>query len=466
MALAFPDGVRPRRLDRALLVAVYGFAVVHGLLNAMFAPAFQGRSSVLQVGAGSETIIGQAGLLYLVPVAAEVIIIVLVVSRWIRATSVTRPRNRRGRAGRSADPGLYVDQRVSRHQRDCLGGRADDHPGGARRRCGVVTITASRRRRPGGGPRYDAAADLETLRTVLARALRDPGLVLLRSGRRTTDPLDLAEARRQWPHQQVLPLVRRGRTVGALVHDPSVRDERRRLDAVAAAAALVLDNGLLVEDLADQLAEVSTSRARIVTAGDAQRRRLEQDLHDGAQQRLVSAALLLQMANAELEIGSAGPPDEEDAKTFVVEAQTELSGALSELREHAHGLAPATLTEYGLGPALEALIDRFPAAGLLVCCLTQRLDPAIETAAYYLVAEAVTKAVKHADATAISVNVSLESSEVVIRVSDDGVGGAKPDGFGVLSMSDRAAALGGQVSLTSEPSLGTQIIATVPAGTR
>jgi hypothetical protein len=90
MALAFPDGVRPRRLDRALLVAVYGFAVVHGLLNAMFAPAFQGRSSVLQVGAGSETIIGQAGLLYLVPVAAEVIIIVLVVSRWIRATSVTR----------------------------------------------------------------------------------------------------------------------------------------------------------------------------------------------------------------------------------------------------------------------------------------------------------------------------------------------------------------------------------------
>jgi signal transduction histidine kinase len=463
VALAFPDGVRPYRLDHALLFAVYGFALVHGLVNAIFSPSIDDRSSLLLVGAGSEAVIEQAGLLYLVPVAAQLCVLVLMVRRWWRATPVTR-RSTGLVVLAAALTLVYLVASTLFLQ----GGKTVSAvvlmavPVAL-----VAALVRSRTRRVAiddlmVGLGDQAGADLDALQVVLGRALRDPSLVLLRGDR--SAEVDLAQAARRWPRQEVLPLVRRGRTVGALVHDPGVKDEHRRLAAVAAAAALVLDNGLLVNDLAEQLREVSTSRARIVTAGDVQRRRLERDLHDGAQQRLVSAALMLQVARADLADQERGAPGE-DARSLISDALAELSSALEELRELAHGLAPATLSEYGLAVALETLLGRFPIPITLRCSLPERLDPAVERAAYYLVAEALTNTVKHAAASAISVDVAIRGWQLCIAVRDDGVGGADPSGFGVLGMSDRAAALGGTFRLVSEPGHGTEITATIPART-
>ena len=208
------------------------------------------------------------------------------------------------------------------------------------------------------------------------------------------------------------------------------------------------------EEAREQLA---ASRARIVEAGDAERRRLERNLHDGAQQRLVSLSLSLRLAQARLKSDPAG------ATELLGAAGAELALALEELRELARGIHPAVLTDRGLGPALESLTDRAPLPVELLSVPEERLPGPVEAAAFYVVAEALTNVAKYADATSVSVSVSRENGRAVVEVADDGKGGADPTrGSGLRGLVDRVEALEGRLAVESPPGAGTRVRAEIP----
>jgi signal transduction histidine kinase len=208
---------------------------------------------------------------------------------------------------------------------------------------------------------------------------------------------------------------------------------------------------------ADAHEKLAASRARIVEVGDAERRRLERNLHDGAQQRLVSLALQLRMAAAKL------TSDPDGAGRLLETANTQLNQALEELRELARGIHPAVLTDHGLTRALEVLVERAPVRVEVAELRGERLPEQVEAAAYYVVAEAVTNAAKYAQASAVKVSVERSDGKVLVRVADDGVGGADPaTGSGLRGLADRLDALGGKLSVDSEPGAGTRIEAELP----
>jgi signal transduction histidine kinase len=203
--------------------------------------------------------------------------------------------------------------------------------------------------------------------------------------------------------------------------------------------------------------ELHASRARIVEAGDAERRRLERNLHDGAQQRLVSLSLSLRLAQAKLR-GDVHAADE-----ILSGASVELALALEELRELARGIHPAVLTDRGLGPALESLADRTPLPVQFDKLPDDRLPPPVEAAAFYVVSEALANVAKYAEASSVSVRVVHENGYAVVEVADDGVGGADPrGGSGLRGLSDRVAALEGRLAIVSPPGAGTRIRAEIP----
>ena len=202
--------------------------------------------------------------------------------------------------------------------------------------------------------------------------------------------------------------------------------------------------------------EIRASRARIVSAADEARRRLERDLHDGAQQRLVALSVMLSLAESRLASGDDGVSD------IVAQARTELSVALEELRELARGIHPAILTDRGLGPALEALAARTPIPVSLDVADTA-LPAVVEAAAYFVVAEALTNVVKYAGASAASVEVVVDEESVSVSVRDDGVGGADPTrGSGLRGLADRLASLDGRLVVESDPGRGTCVRAEIP----
>jgi PAS domain S-box-containing protein len=203
--------------------------------------------------------------------------------------------------------------------------------------------------------------------------------------------------------------------------------------------------------------ELTASRARIVEAGDAERRRIERNLHDGAQQRLVAVAVTLRRTEGELERGTA------DATALLRAARAELGEALAELRELARGIHPAILSERGLVPALEMIAGRCELPVELSAELTDRLPEPVEAAAYYLVAEAMTNASKHARASIVRVEVARDEGSAVVRVSDNGVGGANQrGGSGLRGLRDRVEALGGTLTLDSPAEHGTAVTARIP----
>jgi PAS domain S-box-containing protein len=205
--------------------------------------------------------------------------------------------------------------------------------------------------------------------------------------------------------------------------------------------------------------EVIASRARMVEAGDAERRRLERNLHDGAQQRLVSLSLSLRLAQARLK------SDADAANEILSGASAELALALEELRELARGIHPAVLTDRGLGPALESLADRTPLPIRFDELPEERLPPPIEAAAFYVVSEALANVAKYADASSVCVRVAQANGYAIVEVSDDGVGGADPQGgSGLRGLSDRVAALEGRLAIVSPPGAGTVIRAEIPFG--
>jgi signal transduction histidine kinase len=241
-----------------------------------------------------------------------------------------------------------------------------------------------------------------------------------------------------------------------LTYDPTREDERELVHAVVAAATLSLENERLAADLRAKVEEVSASRVRIVESGDAARRRLERDLHDGAQQRLVSLALNLRMLGARID----GDPE---AERQLDAARHELDQALDELRELARGLHPSVLSERGLAAALEGLAQRAPLPVELETTHGERLPDRVESASYFVVAEALTNVAKYARATRASVHVSRTDGEVLVEVSDDGVGGADPaGGSGLRGLLDRVSALGGTFEVDSRPGEGTTVRAAMP----
>jgi signal transduction histidine kinase len=227
-------------------------------------------------------------------------------------------------------------------------------------------------------------------------------------------------------------------------------DVEARLEKFTNLVAVALAN-------AEAREEVTASRARIVQAGDAERRRLERNLHDGAQQRFVSLALGLRLAQSQL---SADPVAAAD---LLSQASEELALGLEELRELARGIHPAVLTDRGLAAAVEALATRATLPVELNGLPSERLPEPIEAAAYYVVSESLTNVAKYASASRANVDLARDNGLLVVEVSDDGVGGADPGkGSGLRGLTDRVEALGGHLHVSSETGLGTTVRAELP----
>jgi signal transduction histidine kinase len=225
-------------------------------------------------------------------------------------------------------------------------------------------------------------------------------------------------------------------------------------DRVAAFAELV---SLAIEN-AEARQQLAASSARLVAAADDARRRIERDLHDGAQQRLVAAALELAMLDRRLD------PDAHGARPVLARAREHLEGGLAQLRDLARGIHPAVLTDRGLEAALDALVDLSPVPVDLRIAVPDRLDAAIEATVYFLVSEALTNVAKYARAEAVSVDVAPAGADLVVTITDDGVGGADPDtGSGLRGLVDRVHAIGGRLNVTSPPGHGTRLRAHLPA---
>ncbi|WP_440069224.1 histidine kinase [Streptosporangium sp. OZ121] len=264
-------------------------------------------------------------------------------------------------------------------------------------------------------------------------------------------PLDPA------PSQAVTPIGGGDHRQAFLVHDPLLCEDPHVLETVAAAAGLALANRSLAAQVAAQLAEVRASRARIVEAADAERRRIERDLHDGAQQRLVTALLKVNLARRRLQHGDPAVPD------VLASAAEGLTAALAEIRELAQGLHPALLAEAGLAVALEELAARLPLPVETDLGPLPKFAPNVESAAYFVVAEALTNAMKHAEAGLVRVGVRHADGVLAVSVSDDGRGGADlAGGSGLQGLVDRVAALGGDLTLVSPAQGGTTIKAVLP----
>ena len=299
------------------------------------------------------------------------------------------------------------------------------------------------------------------LRDALARALHDPSLAIaywLPDSQRYVDadghPVQLPDG----DDRRAVTMARRDdRAIAALVHDPALRQEQQLVESVCAAAALAMENEQLQADLKARLEELSASRTRIMEAALAERRRIERDLHDGSQQRLVSVAMTLGLVDSKL--GS----DLDGAHTFLREARTGLTEALEDLRELSSGIHPAILTERGLGPALDELAARGRQPVDLVLSLPDRLPEQVETAAYFVVSEALANVAKHAPAADVRVLGHLVDGRLDIQVADDGAGGADPSrGSGLRGLRDRVEALGGCFTLTSPPGAGTVVKVEIP----
>jgi signal transduction histidine kinase len=302
----------------------------------------------------------------------------------------------------------------------------------------------------------------ERLRSVLARTLHDPSLELaywLPERQAFVDAGGVPVAVEPAGGRGMTRLERDGEPIAVLMHDPVLSTEPELVAAVAAGAGMAVQNEQLHAAVRSQLREVRASRARIVEAADGARRRVERDLHDGAQQRLVTVALALRLAQTQL-----GSASREEISALLDEAGAELAGALHELRELARGIYPVLLTDAGLGPALTSLAGRSPVPAVVGDVPDRRWSEAVEQTCYFVVSEALANAAKHAGAGRVVIDVRGENNALRVEVADDGRGGADATGSGLRGLADRVAALGGELVVDSPRGGGTRVIATVPCG--
>jgi signal transduction histidine kinase len=305
--------------------------------------------------------------------------------------------------------------------------------------------------------RDDPTLDLQS---ALGRALRDPSLRLaywLPEFASWTDqdgePIPEPTRGRQ---DAVRVILLGQQPIAALTFDAALEEEPELIDAVAAAAGIALENGRLRAELHAQLQELKRSRIRVLEAGRRERQRLERNLHDGAQQRLVALSL-------ELGILGAAVPTSDRLHGRLLAAKRQVSASLEELRDVARGIYPAVLAGHGLPVAVESLTARATVPVRTEVDLPDRLPEPVEVAAYYVISEALTNLDKHGHATKATVRIHRDRSDAVVEVSDDGIGGADPSaGSGLRGMADRVEALGGHVDVTSRAAAGTRIRVTIP----
>ncbi len=322
----------------------------------------------------------------------------------------------------------------------------------ARARMGALVVELGRV--PGG----------DGLREALARVLRDPTVDvaywLPEEGRYVDSHGQAMELPEPGGPRTVTLIQRAGQRIGALVHDAALAEDQDHVDAVGAAAGLALENQRLHAEVLARLEEVRASRARIVEAGDTARKRVERNLHDGAQQRLVSISIGLGMARAKLATTSPG-----DADAVLAQAARDAAQAITELRELTRGLNPSILAQVGLVGALESLAEHSFVPVTLRGAITADLPAPVEAAAYYVVAESLANAAKYAGASSVRVTVEQGPDGLVVEVADDGSGGAEVRaGGGLEGLADRVAALDGRLVVESPPGEGTVVRAELPCG--
>jgi signal transduction histidine kinase len=298
------------------------------------------------------------------------------------------------------------------------------------------------------------------LRDALSRALGDPSLTLaywLSEYGTWADvdgqPMSLPTA---GAGRAITLVDRSGQRVAALIHDASLEDEPELLDAVGAAAGIALESARLHAELAARLVELRGSRVRVIEAGQKERQRLERDLHDGAQQRLVALSLELTLLKKSLD-------DDHEASSRIEHARDEIALSLDELRDIAHGLHPAVVSGHGLDVALESLAARAPVPVTLTVELGDRLPEQLEVAAYYLISESLANIGKHAHASSATISVKRLDGMVVVEIIDNGVGGADTErGSGLRGLADRVEALDGRLRVWTPLGQGTRVRAEIP----
>jgi signal transduction histidine kinase len=327
---------------------------------------------------------------------------------------------------------------------------------------GVLRDDAARGRIADLVVRLDGLPPMPALQASLRDALGDPSLEVYRwepslagftdaTGQPATPPTGGAT-------RAVLAIGTAEAPELVIAHDPALRDDPGLVSAATAAVRLAVENERLQAEVRSQLEAVQASRARIVEAQDDERRRIERDLHDGAQQRLVSLQLSLQMLRRDL-----GPDADPAAVAELEAASAEAAAAIADIRELARGVHPAILTEAGLGPALGSLADRAPLPVVVADELDRRLPGSVEATAYFVAAEALTNAIKHAGATRIDVRTWLADDFLHLDVRDDGRGGADAEhGTGLTGVRDRVAAMGGSVTVESAAGQGTRLQVVLP----
>jgi signal transduction histidine kinase len=465
VVLAFPSGRLEGRLPRAIVIAAYLNTTVLLAASVVFLEPDSGVRNLALVEPNAALSDAFRNLARGIGVALITASLVLIERRWRRATPPWR---------RAVAPVLWVGAAAAavgalRLLNDGLG-----RPLGsvelvfflvlaavplalelgllrsrlARAAVAALVVELGRTRAPG------------KLREALARALHDPSLSVaywLPEQRRYVDvdgnPLQLPT---EGASRTATIVEREGQRVAALVHDASLRDDPELVEAVCAAAGLALENERLQAELRARLDDLQASRARIVEAADEERRRIERNLHDGTQQRLVSISMALGLAESKVASDS-------DAGPILEEARAALGSALEELRELSQGIHPGILTERGLGPALQELAYLAPVPVEVTVELAERLPEAVEAASYYVVAEALTNVVKYASADSVAVSVKGDDDRAVVQVADDGVGSADPArGSGLRGLADRVEALGGTLALDSPQGGGTRLRAEIP----
>jgi signal transduction histidine kinase len=298
------------------------------------------------------------------------------------------------------------------------------------------------------------------LRNAIAKALRDPSLTLAYWLPQFDSWADIDGRAVRLPEatdpRATTVISREGEPVAALIHDPALLDEPQLLDAVSAAAGIALENARLHAELRARLEELRGSRARVIEAEQKERRRLERNLHDGAQQRLVALSLELSMLEGRVS-------DDPELTARLEQARREIATSLEELRAVAHGIHPAVVSGHGLQVALEQLVARAPVPVQLTVTIDGRLPEPVEVAVFYVVSESLANIGKHAGATRAAVEVDQTGDQVVLEVVDDGVGGADTEhGTGLRGLADRVEALEGRLRVWSPVGGGTRLRAEIP----
>jgi signal transduction histidine kinase len=474
LVLAFPGGRLTDRFDRLFVGGAYAFVVATRFAWVLVwtqpfdKVGFSPRNPfVIWPNAELAWLFGPAALLALAPVLLAVVVAGLV-RHWRRAS----PAMRRALLPMALAAPIQLTITVAWHfagadptewgflrtalQHPLIGFAGVVFPIGLL--VGLVQTRLSR------GSIADLAVDLGRgvplggLREVLARALRDPTLALAfpaPDGDGFVDPdgrpTELPGTSSGRGHAR---LERDGETLAVLVYDPQIEaEDPGRVAAVGSVARLALENERLAAQVRAQLEEVRASRARIVEAADAERRRIERDLHDGAQQRLVALAMRLDQAR----LSSSG------AASLIDSTTAELLTAIREVRDLARGLHPTILTDAGLAAAVEALAERTPVP-VAIDVTEDRFATEIEAAAYFVIAEGLTNVARYAGATEARVEVAAAGDRLRVTVADNGRGGADPAaGSGLRGLADRVAAIGGRLDVTSPTGAGTTLVADLPA---